>query len=144
MHGNMYAFNLLPFVSNSGAFLCLHVFCFLHFSPVPGSAEHGYLFGGMDFCDHQQFDPYAYVGEPWPEELLEQRRSRRDLHWGPPRRRGDFFGLDYTTMPGATVGRSLSAEDAQFYQGYQPLPPRKNFRLCGRFTADPDAPTMNM
>jgi len=78
---------------------------------VPGSAEHGYLFGGMDFVDHQQFDPYANVGEPHYE-----RQSRRDLHWGPPRRRGDFFGLDYTTMPGERPPRPLSAEDAQNYQ----------------------------
>jgi hypothetical protein len=45
-------------------------------------------------------------------------------------------------LPG-DVPRPMSAEDAAHYQGYQPLTPRKNFRLCGHITADPDAP-LNM
>ncbi|KAL3080013.1 hypothetical protein niasHT_034571 [Heterodera trifolii] len=109
-----------------------------HHSPVPGAAEHGYKFGGMDFVDHIEFNPYSDVGEPFDE-----RQSRRDLHTGPPRRRGDFYGLDYTTMLPDGQWRQPSeweAEDAQNYHGYQALPPRKNFRLCGRYTADPDAP----
>jgi hypothetical protein len=96
----------------------------------------------MDYVDHQQFNPYSYVGDAYPE-MEDYRRSRRDLHWGPPRRRGDFFGLDYTTMLPGDVPRPMSAEDAAHYQGYQPLTPRKNFRLCGHITADPDAP-LNM
>lgn len=111
------------------------------FSPVPGAAEHGYAFGGMDFVNHDGFDPFGDVGEPFDE-----RQSRRDLHTGPPRRRGDFYGLDYTTMLGSSpeaLQREVGGEDALYYHGYQPLPPRKNFRLCGRYTADPDAP-LNM
>uniref|UniRef100_A0A915MWZ1 Uncharacterized protein n=1 Tax=Meloidogyne javanica TaxID=6303 RepID=A0A915MWZ1_MELJA len=110
-----------------------------HHTPVPGSAEYGYLFGGMDFVDHNNFDPSINVGEPFNE--MQERHSRRDLHWGPPRRRGDFFGLDYRTMlPEEEQHRSHSAEDSAFYQGYQALPPRKNFRLVGHFTADHNAP----
>uniref|UniRef100_A0A914KHL1 Uncharacterized protein n=1 Tax=Meloidogyne incognita TaxID=6306 RepID=A0A914KHL1_MELIC len=113
-----------------------------HHTPVPGSAEYGYLFGGMDFVDHNNFDPSINVGEPFNE--MQERHSRRDLHWGPPRRRGDFFGLDYRTMlPEEEQHRSHSAEDSAFYQGYQALPPRKNFRLVGHFTADHNAP-LNM
>ncbi|KAI3411947.1 hypothetical protein GPALN_002003 [Globodera pallida] len=108
-----------------------------HHSPVPGAAEHGYMFGGMDFMNHNAFNPYSYVSEPFDE-----RQSRRDLHTGPPRRRGDFYGLDYTTMlpEGQPQQNEWSTEDAQNYHGYQALPPRKNFRLCGHYTADPEAP----
>ncbi|KAH7729467.1 Protein PQN-22 c [Aphelenchoides avenae] len=96
-------------------------------SPVPGAAEHGYLFGGMDFIDHSQqpqYDPndfeYGHVS----------RRDQQSRKYEPP---GWKYGMDYNSSPQRYQG--IGGLDA-YYHGYAAEKPRKQ----DKYSADPKEP----